>query len=132
MPNPFCPFGPANPAQFAGRSVEVAKLTSRLNSTIAGIPQHSAIMGERGIGKTSILRKFEQIAYGKNCIVCRVDLHPGIRDLEQLLFNLHEELRRTCVSYYGPLGRQYDTIRNFLETYSVTIPVVVGTVGAGT
>ncbi len=126
MPNPFSPFGPANPAQFAGRSVEVAELTSRLDSTIAGIPQHSAIMGERGIGKTSILRKFEQIAYDKNCIVCRVDLHPGIRDLEQLLFNLHEELRRACVGYYGPLGRQYDTIRNFLETYSVTIPVVGG------
>lgn len=126
MPNPFSPFGPANPVQFAGRSVEVAELTTRLDSTIAGIPQHSAIMGERGIGKTSILRKFEQIAYDKNCIVCRVDLHPGIRDLEQLLLNLHEELRRACIGYYGSLGRQFENIRNFLETYSVTIPVVGG------
>ena len=123
---------PANPVQFAGRSVEVAELTTRLGSTIAGIPQHSAIMGGRGIGKTSILRKFEQIAYDKNCIVCRVDLHPGIRELEELLLNLHEELRRACIGYYGSLGKQFETIRNFLETYSVTIPVVVGTVGAGT
>jgi hypothetical protein len=83
-------------------------------------------MGERGIGKTSILRKFEQIAYDKNDIVCRVDLYPGIRDLEQLLLNLHEELRKACISYYGSLGRQFETIRNFLETYNVTIPEVGG------
>lgn len=126
MPNPFNPFGPANPEQFAGRSVEVQELTRRLNSTVAGTPQNSAIMGERGIGKTSLLRKFQEIAHSQKCIVARVDLYPGIEDLEELLVHLHEELRKRCVSYYGLLGERFETVRSFLENYSVTLPVIGG------
>jgi len=83
-------------------------------------------MGERGIGKTSLLRKFQEIAHGQNCVVARVDLYPGINDLEQLLVHIHEELRKSCVSYYGLLGKRFETIRNFLENYSVTLPVIGG------
>jgi len=126
LPNPFNPFGPANPEQFAGRSLELQELSRRLSSTVAGTPQHSAIMGERGIGKTSLLRKFQEIAHSQNCIVARVDLYPGVRDLEQLLVHLHEELRKSCVSYYGLLGKRFETVRNFLENYSVTLPIIGG------
>jgi hypothetical protein len=83
-------------------------------------------MGERGIGKTSLLRKFQEIAHSQNCIVARVDLYPGIRDLEHLLVHLHEELRKSCVSYYGLLGKQFEAAREFLENYSVTLPIAGG------
>jgi len=83
-------------------------------------------MGERGIGKTSILRKFQQIAHSQNCIVARVDLYPGIRDIDHLLVLLHEELRNSCVAYYGLLGKQFEALRSFLENYSVTLPITGG------
>lgn len=83
-------------------------------------------MGDRGIGKTSLLRKFEQIAHNQSCIVARVDLYPGIKDLDHLLVHLHEELRRSCVAYYGLFGKRFETVRNFLENYSVTLPITGG------
>jgi hypothetical protein len=83
-------------------------------------------MGERGIGKTSLLRKLQEIAHDERCIVARVDLYPGIRDLEHLLLHIHEELRKSSLAYYGPLGRGFEKTRRFLESYSVTIPVVGG------
>ncbi len=126
MPNPFNPFGPANPSQFAGRAIEIEELRRRIRSTISGSPQHSAIMGERGIGKTSLLRKLQEIAHDERCIVARVDLYPGIRDIEYLLLHIHEELRKSSLAYYGPLGKGFEKTRRFLESYSVTIPVVGG------
>lgn len=126
MPNPFNPFGPTRPEQFAGRSAEITALKGRLKSTIDGVPQHTAIMGERGIGKTSLLRKFEEIARDQNCIIARVDLYPGIRDVGDLLVHLHEELRKSCVAFYGPLGKRFETVVNFLENYSVTLPLIGG------
>ena len=83
-------------------------------------------MGERGIGKTSLLRKFESVAHQQGCIVARVDLYPGIRQIESLLALIHEELRNSCISYYSSLGKKFETARRFLENYSVTIPVVGG------
>ena len=126
MPNPFNPFGPVDPGQFAGRMREVQELRRRLKSTISGAPQHSAMMGERGIGKTSLLRKYQEIAHNEHCIAARVDLYTGIQTLEHLLFHVHEELRKSCVQYYGLLGKRFETVRNFLENYSVTLPIAGG------
>jgi len=83
-------------------------------------------MGERGIGKTSLLRKFEFLAHQQGCIVSRIDLYPGIRDIESLLAVIHEELRNSCTNYYSGLGKKFDTARRFLENYGVTIPLVGG------
>ncbi len=102
------------------------ELQQRLRSTIEGNPEHSALMGERGIGKTSLLRKFQEIALNANCIVARVDLYPGIHDLEGLLVHVHEELRKCCVNYYSGPGKQFETVRNFLDNYSVTLPIAGG------
>ncbi len=63
-----------------------------------------ASRGERGIGKTSLLRKFEQIALDENCIAVRIDLHPAVDSLDRLLYNICEEIRKVALHYYGPLG----------------------------
>ncbi len=83
-------------------------------------------MGERGIGKTSLLRKFESVAHQQGCIVARIDLYSGIRQIESLLALIHEELRNSCISYYSSLGKKFEKVRRFLENYGVTIPVVGG------
>lgn len=120
--NPFNPFGPIPPQNFAGRQKEIDEFKHRLRSTKAGTVQNMAVMGERGIGKTSLLRKFEQIALDENCIAVRIDLHPAIDSLDRLLYNIYEEIRKVALHYYGPLGRAYKNIQRFLENYTLSSP----------
>lgn len=120
--NPFNPYGPIPPENFAGRTNEIGEFKMRLKSTMRGTSQHMAVMGERGIGKTSLLRKFEQIAHDEDCIAVRIDLHSAIESLDQLLYITHEEVRKVALHYYGPLGRTYKNIQRFLENYSLVSP----------
>ena len=120
--NPFNPFGPIPPENFAGRQKEIDEFKHRLKSTKAGTVQNMAVMGERGIGKTSLLRKFEQIALDENCIAVRIDLYPAIDSLDRLLYNIYEEIRKVALHYYGPLGRAYKNIQRFLENYTLSSP----------
>lgn len=122
MINPFNPFGPIQPENFAGRQKEIDEFDHRLRSTKAGTVQNMAVMGERGIGKTSLLRKFEQIALDEKCIAVRIDLHPAIDSLDRLLYNIYEEIRKVALHYYGPLGRAYKNIQRFLENYTLSSP----------
>jgi Cdc6-like AAA superfamily ATPase len=120
--NPFNPYGPIPPENLAGRVKEIEEFKIRLKSTMRGTPQHMTVMGERGIGKTSLLRKFEQIAHDEDCVVVRIDLHSAIESLDQLLYNVHEEVRKVALHYYGLLGRAYKKIQRFLENYSLVLP----------
>jgi type II secretory pathway predicted ATPase ExeA len=122
MINPFNPFGPIQPENFAGRQKEIDEFNHRLKSTKAGTVQNMAVMGERGIGKTSLLRKLEEIALDESCIAVRIDLHPAIDTLDRLLYNIYEEIRKVALHYYGPLGRTYKNIQRFLENYTLSSP----------
>jgi len=53
--NPFEPNKPVNPYMFTGRHKEIEKVHRALCSTLDGNPNHLLFIGERGIGKSSIL-----------------------------------------------------------------------------
>ena len=57
--NPFRPGSGLFPSHFAGREEEVKVFERKLQSTRDGVPMHIAVLGEWGIGKTSLLTKFE-------------------------------------------------------------------------
>lgn len=63
--NPFQPNSPVNPGMFVGRSHELSKLKSALVQTRAGLPKHFMIVGERGIGKTSLQTYLRHLAQGR-------------------------------------------------------------------
>ncbi|MDD5503158.1 MAG: AAA family ATPase [Candidatus Thermoplasmatota archaeon] len=52
------------PPYFSGRKREIEAFEMKLNALEDGTAQHMAIIGEWAIGKTSLLRKFEEIAAG--------------------------------------------------------------------
>jgi len=62
MPNPFF-FGPkiTNPQYFVGRKRELRKIFGYLNTAHTGQVQHAAVVGERRIGKSSLLFHLTQV-----------------------------------------------------------------------
>ena len=62
--NPFRPNSPIAPGMFAGRLHEIQQLEQALLQTRAGQPKSFMVTGERGIGKTSLLRYVSWLAKG--------------------------------------------------------------------
>ena len=64
--NPFHPNQPAAPVGFVGRKAETRHLAEALGQVRGGKTEHRLIIGERGIGKSSLLSYVEHLARGKD------------------------------------------------------------------
>jgi hypothetical protein len=64
-PNPFTPQSGWEPKIFGGRSKQIEIFTRVMREAIAGRSNHMVVLGEWGIGKTSLLKQFKKIAQGK-------------------------------------------------------------------
>jgi hypothetical protein len=62
--NPFVPNGSTAPGRFVGRIPQLNALEQALIQTRAGSPKGFMLTGERGIGKTSLLRYLKFVAQG--------------------------------------------------------------------
>ena len=58
--NPFTKRSGILPSYFAGRENELKELKNMYNSTKMGVPQNLILYGQEGIGKTSLLLKFQK------------------------------------------------------------------------
>ena len=112
LKNPFRPGGPVEPEYFTGRGEEIRLFERFLRSTRDGNPFNIAIMGERGIGKTSLLRKFEDIGEKSGCMAVRGSLDPSISNLPELCTYILESMREKGA---GKTGR----IRDFFKKYNI-------------
>lgn len=93
-PNPFNPRIPANPQDFIGREKELGEFRSSLKSTMNRSPMSLAVVGNRGIGKSSYLAKCEQIAKGQGCMVIRFStIEGGFETTEDLCGYLLTQLQ---------------------------------------
>jgi len=63
--NPFRPNSPAPPGMFAGRIHELSRIDDAFVKLTDSNPSHIMIVGERGIGKSSILLFANMLACGK-------------------------------------------------------------------
>jgi len=83
-PNPFNPSVPATLRTFVGREPELKIFRQKLSFAENGSPAGLAISGDWGIGKTSLLVKYEMIAKEENCFVVRVGtLSPDIDTIKK-------------------------------------------------
>jgi AAA+ ATPase superfamily predicted ATPase len=65
-PNPFTPQSGWEPKIFCGRENEINSFNAKLEGTIeSGRPSHLVVLGEWGIGKTSLLKQFKRISQEK-------------------------------------------------------------------
>jgi hypothetical protein len=72
MINPFKPGSGLYPPYFAGRVREIEIFAGKLTQTIAGTPMHMAIIGDWATGKTSLLKKFREVAEHRDCFVSEI------------------------------------------------------------
>ena len=75
--NPFNPQQPAKPNFFVGREEEIKTFNHFLFQTMSSSPMNLSVTGDRGMGKTSLLIKFEQVAREQNCLTIRLSNYEG-------------------------------------------------------
>ena len=75
--NPYDFSGPAGDGVFAGRRGEQQRLDEFAASLADGRPRHLLIHGRRGIGKTSLIGRLDEIASKQRVLVASVCLDEG-------------------------------------------------------
>ena len=68
--NPFTPQSGWEPRVFGGREENLSLFKSNLENAISVRPNHLVVLGEWGIGKTSLLKQFKRIAQEKGYPAC--------------------------------------------------------------
>ena len=114
--NPFNPQQPAKPHFFVGREQERKSFETFLLQTIHSSPMNLAITGDRGMGKTSILRKFEEIAKENNCLTIRLSDYEGnINDVIEFSDFLVTNIQTELISR-DLLSRSLENISKFVSS----------------
>ena len=97
--NPFNPQQPARPNFFVGREPERKNFDTFLSQTTHSSPMNMSITGDRGMGKTSILLKFEEVAKENNCLVIRLSNYEGsVNDIMEFSDFLNLNIQRELIS----------------------------------
>lgn len=118
--NPFNPTQPARPDFFVGREPEVSEFEKIITQTIHGSPMNMVITGDRGMGKTSLLVKFEQIARGMNLLVLRISNYEGnILNLMDFCDYISSNLKREILSK-TPIGEKFEQLKSWMATLKPT------------
>ncbi len=129
--NPFRPGTTIDPKYFAGRKKELGIFAKHLNYATQGSPQNLAIMGDRGIGKSSLLRKFEAVVQEKDCVKVRRELDPSITSLENLVQFMLQALVNEGRAYFTFKGKTLSKIKSFFKEYSVSSTISTPVGGGG-
>ncbi len=118
--NPFNPQVPAQPEFFVGRHGEIQTFERNLFQTTRNSPMSMAVVGNRGIGKTSLLSKFYQKSKAQNALVARISNFEGntrnITDLAELIIT---ELRMEYLSSGN--AELSDHAKKFLASLSIKL-----------
>lgn len=119
--NPFNPAQPARPDFFVGREPEITEFEKVLVQTAHGSPMNLAITGNRGMGKTSLLVKLEQLAKEKRALILRMsNYEDNINDIPEFCDYVSSNLKREILSR-KPLGEQFDELQKWASTFKPTI-----------
>jgi tetratricopeptide (TPR) repeat protein len=123
-PNPFAREAVSNREMLVGRKDELDSITYYLKLTSAGQSPHIALVGERGVGKTSLLNASEQIAADNGLVVARLDLDEDkTRSPGRFWFSFYSAVVQKVFnegSWQGRSGPIYASI--FRALYAKQIP----------
>jgi hypothetical protein len=106
---------------FIDRTEEIDQFKRLLNNTLDGYPEHLAIMGEPGIGKTVLLRRFEEIASQRGCLVVRRELDFSFSSTSDLGSFLVDAFQGESVSKLPRGSRMANDVMRFFDSHGLSI-----------
>lgn len=109
------------PRLFGGRNSELTFFCTRLQGAIDGRVRNIAVTGESGIGKSSLLRKFEEIARDKNCLTVRREFDPTITNLKDLANFILESYRSEAYIILSKRTEAWDKTKDFFRRRSFSV-----------
>ncbi len=121
--NPFTPGHTVDPQFFAGRKKEIEKFKMFLKNTCQSNLMNMAILGERGIGKSSLLRTCENLARAERCIVVRVDLDAAISTINDLVITILQEIKQEGEAY-SKIFKASEKAKRFFDTYNISAGIM--------
>jgi len=121
--NPFSPGRTVDPQFFAGRQKEINRFLSYLKNTKDGNPMNLALLGDRGIGKSSLLRKFDNLAREQHCITVRIDLDSSFDSINVLASAILAEIRQEGQTY-AKLFSVSEKVKKFFRDYRISVDLL--------
>ncbi|MBI5159090.1 ATP-binding protein [Candidatus Micrarchaeota archaeon] len=118
--NLFRPGSIVDPEYFVGRNNEIERFKSYLKNAKEGNPHNLTILGERGIGKTSLVRYLAHLSKEEKCLVVRIELDPSIKTIDELLKHLLNELKQSGIAY-SVIEKTRAKLKGFFDKYDVSV-----------
>lgn len=122
--NPFAPGAGSQPPELAGREEIIANAEIALQRILIGRPaQSQMLLGLRGVGKTVLLNRIEQIAERLNYLTSFIEA-PEDRKLVDLLYpKIHQVLRKLSL-FENAKTATYNAmraLRSFASAFKITM-----------
>lgn len=99
MPNPYTPGAGTKPSFLAGRDDIIKEVTEYIDEMLeGGCSRHTIFYGVRGVGKTVLLNKMEEIASDRGIYNYHIECGEHTSLIEKLLLNSQKILRSLKIS----------------------------------
>lgn len=122
--NPFAPGAGSQPPELAGREAIVSGADTTLQRVLQGRPaQSQMLLGLRGVGKTVLLNKIEQMAEDLGYLTSFIEA-PEDQTLVNLLYpRIHQALRKLSFSSAAreATHRATRALRSFASAFRITM-----------
>jgi Cdc6-like AAA superfamily ATPase len=115
--NPYSAEHPAPPHKFAGRKGQIEEFSRYLSDTIEGNSKNLAVLGGWGVGKTSLLWTFEDMATKWGCTPATIQLG----DATDSLVTLFESITRYLATDIARTRKFETAFTNFLNGLTVSV-----------
>ena len=122
--NPFAPGAGSQPPELAGREAIIETADTALQRIALGRPaQSQMLLGLRGVGKTVLLNKIEQLAESHGYLTSFIEA-PEDRTLVELLYpKIHQVLRKLSLIESGKAATHsaLRALRSFASAFRISV-----------
>lgn len=121
--NPFAPGAGSRPPELAGREAILRDAEVAIQRAVIGKPSRSQmLLGLRGVGKTVLLSKIEELAENAGHLTSFIEAPEGRPPGESLLPKLHQVLRKLSMSAQAKAQahRALRALRSFASAFKLS------------
>lgn len=122
--NPFAPGAGSQPPELAGRKDVISSADTALQRVLLGRPaQSQMLLGLRGVGKTVLLNKIEQLAESRGYVTSFIEA-PEDRLLVELLYpKIHQVLRKLSLNEAAKIATYsaLRALRSFASAFKISV-----------